>query len=162
MKKIFTLMTFVCTSMIATNSFAQNVSKTFETQSDYADLINECWKFTTVDHSPQSPLDGIGSLISQANSLSQITTPFLNMGSSVTISFMYQREQIATGGSKTLKIYLMDSLGNRTAIETITLNDDNLNSFSQTYTNANTPGNHLPNTLRSLPSWQSLRPMTTR
>jgi hypothetical protein len=35
MKKIFALITFVCTLMIATNSFAQSISKTFETQSDY-------------------------------------------------------------------------------------------------------------------------------
>ena len=143
MKKIFTLMTFVCTSMIATNSFAQ-ISKTFETQSDYADLINECWRFTTVDQTDQNPLDGIGSVISQANSISQITTPFLNLGSSVTVSFMYQRVQVVTGGSKTLKIILLDSLGNRTVFETIMLNDGNVNSFTQTYTNANTPGNHFP------------------
>src|SRR5215216_736718 len=100
MKKIFTLMTFVCTTLFATNSSAQ-IAQSFETQNDVTTLINECWTFSTVNHTNSSPIDGAGSVASQINSVSQITTPFLNIGSSITISFMYQRVQFAAG-SKTL------------------------------------------------------------
>src|SRR5258706_11700048 len=96
MKKIFTLMTFVCTSLIATNTFAQ-ISESFETQANFTQLIGECWSFTTVSHTSQnsqSPIDGTGSVNSQLNSTSQIATPFLNIGSSIDISFVYQRVQV--------------------------------------------------------------------
>src|SRR5260370_24828299 len=124
MKKIFTLMTFVCTSLIATNSFAQ-ISETFETQADFTQLINECWTFTTVSdtsQNSQSPIDGAGSVNSQLNSVSQIATPFLNIGSSLDISFMYQRVQVS-GGNRTLKIFLVDTAGVQTVLDNITLND---------------------------------------
>jgi hypothetical protein len=143
MKKIFTLVTFVCTSLIATNSFAQ-ISETFETQSDFTNLINECWTFSTVSHTNSAPIDGIGSVASQLNSTSQIATPYLNLGSSVSISFDYQRVQFATGGSRTLKIFLLDTAGTPTMLDNIALNDGNLHSYSNTFDNSNTPGNHFP------------------
>jgi hypothetical protein len=143
MKKIFTLLTFVCTSLFATKSFAQ-IAESFETQSDVTNLTNNCWSFSTVGHTNSSPIDGIGSVASQLNSLSQITTPFLNLGSSVDISFLYQRVQFANGGSKTLKIFLVDTAGNQTPLDNIALNDGNVNSYSATFTNGNTPGNHFP------------------
>jgi len=147
MKKIFTLMTFVCTFLIATNSSAQNVSETFETQADFTQLIGECWTFNTVSHTNSAPIDGVGSVASQLNSVSQITTPLLNIGSSIDISFMYQRIQSGIG-SKTLKILLLDSLGTPTILDNVTLNDGNLHSYSGTFTNANTPGSHFPLTGR--------------
>src|SRR6266498_2947041 len=143
MKKIFTLITFVCTLLIATNSFAQNVSETFETQSDFTQLIGECWTFSTVSHTNSAPIDGVGSVASQLNSVSQITTPLLNIGSSLDISFMYQRIQSGIG-SKTLKIILLDTAGTPTILDNITLNDGNIHSYSNTFTNSNTPGNHFP------------------
>jgi len=143
MKKIFTLLTFVCTTMFATKSFAQ-ISETFETQTDFTNLIGECWSFTTVGHDNSAPIDGIGSVASQLNSTSQISTPLLNIGSSIDISFMYQRVQFAAGGSRTLKIFLLDTAGTPTLLDNIALNDGNLHSYSNTFTNANTPGNHFP------------------
>ncbi len=142
MKKIFTLFTFACTSLITTNCFAQ-ISESFETQSDFTALINECWTFNTVSHTNSAPIDGVGSIASQLNSVSQITTPFLNIGPSITLSFIYQRVQTGIG-SKTLKILLLDTAGTPTILDNITLNDGNLDSYSATFTNANTPGNHFP------------------
>jgi hypothetical protein len=143
MKKIFTLIAFVCATLFATKSFAQ-ISETFETQTDFTNLIGECWSFTTVGHDNSAPIDGIGSVASQLNSTSQITTPLLNIGSSIDISFMYQRVQFAAGGSRTLKIFLLDTAGTPTLLDNIALNDGSLHSYSNTFTNANTPGNHFP------------------
>src|SRR6266550_4124525 len=143
MKKFFTLLTFVCTTLFATKSFAQ-ISESFETQSDVTNLISECWTFSTVSHTNSGPIDGIGSVASQLNSLSQITTPFLHLGTSVDVSFMYQRVQVANGGTKTLKIFLIDTAGTQTPLDNIPLNDGNVNSYSATFTNGNTPGNHFP------------------
>ncbi len=142
MKKIFTLITFVCTTLFATKSFAQ-ISESFETQSDVTNLINECWTFSTVGHTNSAPIDGIGSVASQLNVVSQIYTPFLNIGTSIDISFMYQRVQVS-GGSRYLKIYLVDTAGNQTVIDNLALNDASVHSYSNTFTNANTPGNHFP------------------
>jgi hypothetical protein len=58
-------MTFVCTFLIATNSFSQNVSESFETQSDFTQLIGECWTFSKVSHTNSAPIDGVGSVASQ-------------------------------------------------------------------------------------------------
>ena len=118
MKKIFTL--FACTSLIAAKSFSQ-ISETFETSGDVTNMINECWTFTTVSHNNSAPIDGIGSMTSQLNSTSQIATPYLNIGSSVTLSFDYQRVAVS-GGSRTLKVYLVDTTGNQTILDNIVLN----------------------------------------
>ncbi len=142
MKKFFTLIAFVCTSLFATKSFAQ-ISESFETQSDVTNLINECWTFSTVGHTNSAPIDGIGSVASQLNVVSQIYTPFLNIGTSIDISFMYQRVQVSSG-SRYLKIYLVDTAGNQTVIDNLALNDASVHSYSNTFTNANTPGNHFP------------------
>jgi hypothetical protein len=142
MKKIFTLVAFACTSLFATKSFAQ-ISETFETSSDVTNLINECWTFSTVSHTNSGPIDGIGSVASQLNVVSQIYTPFLNIGSSIDISFMYQRVQVS-GGNRTLKVYLVDTAGTQTILDNLTLNDASVHSYSNTFTNANTPGNHFP------------------
>jgi hypothetical protein len=128
MKKIFTLLTFVCTSLFATKSFAQ-ISETFETQTDFTNLIGECWTFTTVGHDNSAPIDGIGSVASQLNSTSQISTPLLNIGSSIDISFMYQRVQFAAGGSRTLKIFLLDTAGTPKLLDNIALNDSSLHIY---------------------------------
>jgi hypothetical protein len=141
MKKIFTL--FACTSLIAAKSFSQ-ISETFETSGDVTNMINECWTFTTVSHNNSAPIDGIGSVTSQLNSTSVILTPYLNLGSSVTISFDYQRVQFAAGGSRTLKILLVDTAGTPTLLDNIALNDGNFHSYSNTFSNSNTPGNHFP------------------
>ncbi|TMI78802.1 MAG: hypothetical protein E6H10_16490, partial [Bacteroidetes bacterium] len=94
MKKIFTL--FACTSLIAAKSFSQIV-ETFETSSDFTNLISQCWSFNTVSHNGSAPIDGIGSVTSQLNSTSQLATPRLNLGASVTISFNYQRVAVSGG-----------------------------------------------------------------
>lgn len=140
MKKIFTL--FACTSLIAAKSFSQIV-ETFETSSDFTNLISQCWSFNTVSHNGSAPIDGIGSVTSQLNSTSQLATPRLNLGASVTISFNYQRVAVS-GGSRTLKIYLVDTAGVQTILDNIALNDANYHSYSNTFNNGNTPGNHFP------------------
>jgi len=140
MKKIFTL--FACTSLIAAKSFSQ-VVETFETSSDFTNLISQCWTFNTVSHNGTTPIDGAGSVTSQLNNTSQLSTPFLNIGSSLTISFNYQRVAVS-GGSRTLKIYLVDTSGVQTILDNIPLNDANYNSYSNTFDNSNTPGNHFP------------------
>ena len=140
MKKIFTL--FACTSLIAAKSFSQ-ISETFKTSGDVTNMINECWTFATVSHNNSAPIDGIGSMTSQLNSTSQIATPYLNIGSSVTLSFDYQRVAVS-GGSRTLKVYLVDTAGNQTILDNIVLNDGNLHSYSNSFDNSNTPGNHFP------------------
>ena len=140
MKKIFTL--FACASLFAAKSFSQIV-ETFETSSDFTNLINQCWTFTTVSHNGSTPIDGMGSVTSQLNSTSQITTPFLNLGSSLTISFNYQRVAVS-GGSRVLKIFLIDTTGKQTILDNISLNDANYDSYTNTFTNANSPGIHFP------------------
>jgi hypothetical protein len=140
MKKIFTLV--ACVSLIAAKSFSQ-ITETFETSGDVTNMINECWTFTTVSHNNSAPIDGIGSVTSQLNSTSAIFTPYLNIGSSVTISFNYQRVAVS-GGSRTLKILLVDTAGTPTLLDNITLNDGNFHSYSNTFNNGNTPGNHFP------------------
>ncbi len=72
MKKIFTLFTFACTSLLTTNCLAQ-ISESFETQPDFTALINECWTFNTVNHTNSAPIDGVGSIASQLKTVSQIT-----------------------------------------------------------------------------------------
>lgn len=143
MRRIFTL--FVCSLLIASKSFSQ-ISETFETQADFTNLINQCWTFNTVSHTSAPASDvitGNGSLVSQLGSVSQITTPYLNIGSSLTISFDYER--IAIGiGSKTLKIILLDTAGTPTLLDNIALNDGNVDTYTNTFTNANIPGNHFP------------------
>jgi hypothetical protein len=57
---------------------------------------------------------------------------------------MYQRVQFAAGGSRTLKIFLVDTAGTPTLLDNIALNDGNIHSYSNTFNNANTPGNHFP------------------
>ena len=140
MKKIFTLC--ACTSLFAAKSFSQ-IAESFETQGDFTNLINQCWTFNTVSHNGSTPIDGLGSVTSQLNSTSQIATPYLNLGASVTLSFNYQRVAVS-GGSRVLKIYLVDTTGAQTILDNINLNDGNLNSYSNTFTNANIPGNHFP------------------
>jgi hypothetical protein len=143
MKKIFTL--FACTSLIAAKSFSQ-VVESFETQSDFTNLINQCWTFNTVSHAAGPASDvitGNGSVVSELGSVSQISTPYLNLGSRVTLSFDYER--VASGiGSKTLKIFLVDTLGVQTSLDNITLNDGSVHTYTNTFSNANTPGNHFP------------------
>ncbi|HET9824345.1 MAG TPA: T9SS type A sorting domain-containing protein [Chitinophagaceae bacterium] len=140
MKRIFTL--FACTSLIAAKSFSQ-ISESFETQGDFTNLINQCWSFTTVSENNAAPIAGAGSVSSQLNSTSQIMTPFLNIGSSLTINFDYQRVAVS-GGSRTLKILLVDTAGVQTLLDNIALNDASLHSYSNTFTNGNTPGIHFP------------------
>jgi len=140
MKKIFTL--FACTSLFAAKSFSQIV-ETFETSSDFTNLITQCWTFSTVSHNGATPIDGAGSVTSQLNNTSQLATPYLNIGSNITISFNYQRVAVS-GGSRTLKIYLVDTSGVQTILDNIVLNDANYNSYSNTFDNSNTPGNHFP------------------
>jgi hypothetical protein len=140
MKKIFTL--FACTSLFAAKSFSQ-VVETFETSADVTTMINECWTFATVGHNNAAPIDGIGSVTSQLNNTSQITSPYLNIGSSLTISFEYQRVAVS-GGTRTLKIILIDTTGHTLLLDNIVLNDGNLNTYSNSFDNSNTPGNHFP------------------
>jgi Secretion system C-terminal sorting domain len=140
MKKIFTL--FVCASLIAAKSFSQ-VVESFETSADITTMINECWTFSTVGHNNSAPIDGIGSVTSQLNSTSQMTSPYLNIGSSLTLSFEYQRVAVS-GGTRTLKVILIDTAGHTLLLDNIVLNDGNLHSYSNTFDNANTPGNHFP------------------
>ena len=145
MKKIFTLFAFVCTSAIASKSFAQ-ISETFETSSDFTSLINECWSFNTVSHTAApaaNVITGNGSLVSQLGSVSQVTTPYLNIGSSLTITFDYERVGVS-GGNRSLKIILIDTAGNQTILDNFNLNDGNVHTYSKTFTNANTPGNNFP------------------
>jgi hypothetical protein len=128
--------------MIATKSFAQ-ISESFETQADFTQLIGECWTFNTVSHTSVNVVTGIGSVVSQLNSTSQITTPYLNMGSSVTINFDYERVGVS-GGNRALKILLVDTAGVQTVLDNFNLNDASVHTYSNTFTNANTPGNHFP------------------
>lgn len=140
MKRIFTLFVFI--SLMSTKSFSQ-ISEFFETQSDFTNLINQCWTFNTVSHSTVNVITGNGSVVSQLGSVSQITSPFLNIGSSLTITFDYQRIQSAIG-SKTMKILLLDTAGTPTILDNVNLNDGSLHTYSNTFTNANIPGNHFP------------------
>ena len=145
MKKIFTLFAFVCSSVMATKSFAQ-IAQSFETQADFTTLIGECWTFNTVSHTaaPASTvITGNGSVVSELNSTSQITTPSLNIGSSLTITFDYERVGVS-GGNRALKILLLDVNGTPTILDNFNLNDASVHTYTNTFTNANTPGNHFP------------------
>ena len=140
MKKIFTL--FACTSLFAAKSFSQIV-ETFETQSDFTNMINQCWTFNTVSHNSAAPIDGVGSVTSQLNSTSQLTSPYLNIDSSLTVSFDFQRIGVS-GPTRTLKIILIDTTGHTLLLDNINLNDGSFHTYSKTFTNANTPGTHFP------------------
>jgi hypothetical protein len=88
-------------------------------------------------------ITGNGSVVSQLNSTSQITTPYLNIGSSLTITFDYERVGVS-GGNRALKILLLDTAGTPTILDNFNLNDASVHTYTNTFTNANTPGNHFP------------------
>ena len=141
MKKISTLIIIAVLSNLANKSFSQNVYQSFETQTQVNNLATSCWTFNNVNYTSVSPITGTGSVVTQLGSLSEMITPELQIPSTLNISFSYAT-MATSSGSKTLKIFLLLN-GVETQLESINLNSSPSGNYSNSFTNANTPGNNL-------------------
>ena len=61
MKRISTLFAI---ALFSANAFAQNVSESFNTQTEVANLTASCWSFNNVNHSNAAPISDAGSVVS--------------------------------------------------------------------------------------------------
>jgi len=111
MKQIFTLFALMASMTL----FAQNVNETFESQANFDALSSNCWTFTNVTFNDQNPISGTGDIISAWNTRSEISTPFLQLPFSITISFSYKVVQEGTGVDK-VQIHTENTNGVRTRI----------------------------------------------
>ncbi|MBO9204945.1 MULTISPECIES: Ig-like domain-containing protein [Niastella] len=139
MKHIFTLMVTGILCHVSNCSFAQ-FSDSFE--SSLSSLSGNCWQFVNMDHSSDgtvSPIAGSGSLYSQppvsGSSTRDISTPYLNITTSLQVSFKYKLSTVLHGNAtRTIEIGLIDTSGNFTSLNTISM-DKNSPATTQTYNN---------------------------
>jgi hypothetical protein len=139
MKQIFTLFVAGVLCHISKNSFAQ-YSENFD--GSLSSLSGNCWQFVQVDHSSDgtvTPISGSGSLYSQpptsGSSTRDISTPYLNITTSLQVSFKYKISNALHGNAtRTIEIGLIDSSGNFTSLNTISL-DKNSPATTQSYNN---------------------------
>jgi hypothetical protein len=142
MKQIFTLLTIALLTGSSFKANSQYINESFESSAEVTNLQSMCWTFNNFNYTSSTPLVGTGgSVISTIGNAAEIYTPFLQMPSSLAISFSYNTVT-STGGSKTLKI-LLDNNGVETILESINLQSNPSGNFSFTYTNANTPGANI-------------------
>jgi hypothetical protein len=140
MKQFYSVLTAI--AVLLTNSLsAQNVSENFDSPADMTTMLGNCWVFNNVTHTTTAPISGTGSVVTQLNSTSQMVSPDLVIPSSLSINFSYNTIATASG-SKTLKVILVIG-ATETILESINLNSSPSGTLSQTYTNANTPGNNI-------------------
>jgi hypothetical protein len=122
-------------------AISQNVYQGFETQTEVNNLIANCWTFTNFSYSSTAPLTGTGNIVSQLGVVSELITPELLIPSTLTISFSYNTIS-TSNGSKTIKVFLLIN-GVETQLESINLNSNPDGIVSNSYTNANTPGQNI-------------------
>jgi hypothetical protein len=114
MKQIFTLLTIALLTGSSFKANSQYINESFESSAEVTNLQSMCWTFNNFNYTSSTPLVGTGgSVISTIGNAAEIYTPFLQMPSSLAISFSYNTVT-STGGSKTLKILLKVSIYNLT------------------------------------------------
>lgn len=139
MNQIFTLLTAGALCLLSKSSFAQ-FSENFE--SNISSLSGICWQFIQMNHSSDggvTPITGAGSLYSQpptsGSSTRDITTPYLNISTSLQISFNYKLSSVLNGNAtRTIEIGVTDSLGNFTSLHSVTM-DRHTPAATQSYNN---------------------------
>jgi hypothetical protein len=140
MKQFYSVLTAIAVFLTSSLS-AQTVSENFETPANMTAMLGNCWVFNNVTYTSATPITGTGSVVTQLGSVSQMVSPDLVIPSSLTINFSYNTI-VTQSGSKTLKVLLVIN-GVETLLESINLNSSLSGTLSQTYTNANTPGNNI-------------------
>src|SRR5690606_11398266 len=144
MKKSLTLVAFVIFHTASLNAqFTQNFEGTF------ASLTGNCWEFLNVEKTTVASevITGTGSLFSNppttGSSTRDITSPVLNVPSSLTISFNYKMGSgLNPNATRTISINLMRPDGTYLILDSIGLNQASgtaVFNFNQTFTIAN-PG----------------------
>lgn len=139
MNRIFTLFTMGALCLLTKSSFTQ-YSENFE--SAITSLSGNCWQLVQINHSSDgtvTPITGTGSLYSQpptsGSSTRNISTPYLNISTSLQVSFNYKLSSPLNGNAtRTIEIGLMDSSDNFTSLHTITMNK-NSPAAAQSYSN---------------------------
>jgi hypothetical protein len=139
MNRIFTLLTVGALCLLSKSAAAQ-YSENFE--NDISGLSGNCWQFVQMNHSSDggaTPIAGTGSLYSQpptsGSSTRDIATPYLNISTSLQVSFKYKISSVLNGNAtRTIEIGLMDSSGIFTSLHTISM-DRNSPATTQTYNN---------------------------
>jgi hypothetical protein len=139
MNQISTLLTAGALCLLTNSSFAQ-YNENFE--SAISSLSGNCWQFVQMNHSSDgtvTPITGTGSLYSQpptsGSSSRDIFTPYLNISTSLQVSFKYKLSSALNGNaSRTIEIGLMDSSDNFTSLHVITM-DRNSPATIQSYNN---------------------------
>jgi hypothetical protein len=151
MKQIFTLFVAGVLCHISKSSFAQ-YSENFD--GSLSTLSGNCWQFVQVDHSSDgtvTPITGTGSLYSQpptsGSSTRDISTPYLNITTSLQVSFKYKLSNALHGNAtRTIEIGLMDSSGNFTSLNIISIDKNSpatVQSYNNTFTLASTSTRRL-------------------
>lgn len=139
MNQIFTLMTAGVLCLQTTYSFAQ-YNENFD--GAMSSLSGNCWQLVQINHSSDgtvAPINGTGSLYSQpptsGSSTRDISTPYLNISTSLQVSFSYKLSSTLNGNAtRTIEVGLTDTSGVFTSLHTITL-DRNSPATTQSYTN---------------------------
>jgi hypothetical protein len=127
MNQIFTLFTAGVLCLSLNSSFAQ-YSENFD--GAMSSITGNCWEFVEMNHSSDgtiTPISGAGSLYSEpptsGSSTRDISTPYLNISTSLQVSFKYKLSSTLNGNAtRTIEVGLTDSSGNFTSLQTITLN----------------------------------------
>ena len=144
MKKFFTLIASVIFFCGAANAqFNQDFEGTFTS------LTGNCWEFLNVEKTtvPNEVITGTGSLYSNppttGSSTRDITSPVLNVPSSLTISFNYKMgSSLNSNATRSISINLMRPDGTYLFLETIALNQASgiaVHNFNKSFPIAN-PG----------------------
>jgi hypothetical protein len=139
MKQIVTLLTVGALCLFTKKSLAQ-YSENFE--STINSLTGNCWQFVQINHNSDgvvTPITGTGSLYSQpptnGSSTRDISTPYLNIPTSLQVSFSYKLSSALNGhATRTIEIGLLNNSGNFTSLYTISL-DKNSSATTQSYNN---------------------------
>src|SRR4029079_3403537 len=118
-------------------------------ENGFGPLVTNCWQFTNMMYATNSAyvINGNGSVYSEppvnSDSIRNMRTPLLNVGSSITVSFVYRLSNNLTGQStRTVTIDLVDNSGNVVQnLSTFNIANDATSavSFNQTF-NVTTPG----------------------
>ena len=133
MKRISTLMAFLCSLLITQTGFSQNISETFDSQTDFNNLGSNCWRFTNVGFTSNTPITGTGSIVNSDSG--EIVTPLLTMpvNGKLSISFTFNLLAKTTNGIQKLQILLVDGT-QETKLTEINLSNG-VQSFSQEFKN---------------------------
>lgn len=137
MKSISTLIAFLCSLLIAQTAFSQNISETFDSQTDFNNLGSNCWRFTNVAFTSTSPITGTGSIVNSDSG--EFVTPLLTMPSDgkLKISFNYNLVSAQTSGVLKLQVIVLNGTQEGKPVD---VNISNGTSANITITNnPNTP-----------------------